>query len=180
MISSFEPVYPMRHIGGFAGADDPLPVRADGDALGFDADRNLFDSFALGDVDDGDEVVVLVGGIEKFAVWIHRKGFGVFVRGQLADGFQAGGIDDQDCVVIAGGDVKLLLILAQYDAAWTFADFDSFGEFAGVPVHHGQGVVLFQGDVEGVGLGGMNKTASQPQGEPKKFFLHACSSVKKL
>ena len=55
------------HVGRFGGVDQHLAVGADAHALGLDADGDVGDDLAVVDVDDGDEVVVLVGDVERVA-----------------------------------------------------------------------------------------------------------------
>ncbi len=94
----------MRHVGGLGGVDQDLAVRADGHALGLDADLDVAEARALLDIDDGHRVVVLVGDVEDLAVGIEGEQFGVRTGGQGVDDLLLGDVDHLDGVVVADRD----------------------------------------------------------------------------
>ena len=65
------------------------------------------------DVDDGDEVVVLVGDIEVLAVGIERESLGIGAARQGALERVAVEVEHVDIVVVAGADVERLRVLAR-------------------------------------------------------------------
>ena len=134
------------HVGGLGGVDHPLAVVADPHALRLDADRDLGQHLAAGDVDHRDHVVVLVGDVDQRAVRREVHQLGVGPRRQRADDLVRGGVHDLDRVVVGGADVELLAVGAQDDAARPVADRDGRRHLELVAVDDRDRVALLVGD----------------------------------
>src|SRR5947199_1410878 len=107
----------MRHVGGLGGIDQGLAVRADGHALGLDADLDLAETGTLFDIDDGHRVVVFVGDVEDLAGSIEGEQFGVRSGWQRIDDLLLRNVDDLNAVVVADGHEYKLAIPRELDAA---------------------------------------------------------------
>ena len=124
----------MGHIRRFGGVDQHLSVRAQRHALRLDADRNLLDRFARRDIHHGDEIIILVRGVEQLSVRAQDEQLGVGARLEIADDGQGLGVEDLNGVIVAGADEQFRAVLAQRDAARAPADLHRIddGELVGV------------------------------------------------
>ena len=76
------------------------------------------------DVDDGDQIVVLVGDVERLAVGREHEQLGVGAGGQRADDLVRRRVDHLDRVVVAGAEIEQLAVVRDGDAARPLADLD--------------------------------------------------------
>ncbi|MGY4326546.1 hypothetical protein ACVWWG_000960 [Bradyrhizobium sp. LB7.2] len=114
----------MRHVGRLGRVDQRLAVRADGHALGLDANLDVAKARALLEVDHGHRVVVLVGDIEDLAGGILGEQFGVGSGGQAVHHGLRLRVDHLDGVVVADRDHHELAVAREVDAARALADLD--------------------------------------------------------
>ena len=73
----------VRHVGGFGRVHQQLPVRRNAHSLRLDTDRDLRQHLVRLDIDHSDEVIVLVGDIERIAGWMQNEQFRVRPRRQV-------------------------------------------------------------------------------------------------
>ena len=151
----------MRHVARLGGADDSLSVGADAHALRLDANRHLADRRAARHIDQSDRVVILIGGIERFAVGRKSQKLGVWARRQRARNLLAGCVDGLDRVVIADGDGDELAVLAHDDAARALTHLDRFRDLHLVRIEHGNRIALLVRNIGFSRESGMGR-------EPKK------------
>ena len=147
----------MRHARRFGRVHDRLAVRRDAHAFRLHADRNLGDERALLDVHHGDEVVVLVGDVEKLARRIEHEELGIGARRQRADDLVGRRVDDLHGVVVAGAEQHVFAVMRDGDAARALADRNRLDDLHARGVEHRDGVVALVGDEDLVGEGRRRK-----------------------
>ena len=141
----------MRHVGGLGRVDQRLLVRADRHTFRLHADGDLGDHVLRLDVDDGHQVVVLVGDVERIAGGIEREKLGVR-SGRKRVQFLVGiGVEDPHRVVVGGADIEFLAVGTDGDAARPVAGGKLPDLLPGVAVEHGHAVTALIGDENLVG-----------------------------
>ena len=141
----------MRHVGGFRRGDQDLAVWADADALRLDADRHLCQHLARIEIDHRDQIVVLIGDVDRVARGVDVELLRVRAGGKVANDLVGGDIEDLHRVVVARADEKRLAVLGQHDAARALADADRLLHLQRVAVDDGDRVALLIRDIDGVG-----------------------------
>ncbi|MNX48636.1 hypothetical protein D3C86_792210 [compost metagenome] len=162
-------VDPVQHVGGFAGVDRPLAVRADGHAFGFDADVDLAEYLGGLGVDHRDQRIVFVGDVQPAIVGVQGELLGVFTRGQFLDDLARGHVHHLDPVRVTGADVQQLVVMGQQQAAGALADGQGVGDLQGLQVDQAQAVVLFVGDP---GSAGNGMASGEQQGAREQGAAH--------
>ena len=107
----------MDHVGGLGGVDQHSAIRAHPHALGLDADRDLREHLGVVDVDDGHQVIVFVGDVERIAGGMEDKQLRIGSRRQGSDDPLTLQIDHLNRVVVAGADQKRTSILGERNAS---------------------------------------------------------------
>ena len=138
-----------------------LSVGADAHAFRLDANRHLADRRAARHIDQRDGVVILIGGIERFAIGRKSQKLGVRAGWQRARNLLAGCVDGLDRVVIANGDSDELAVLAHDDAARALAHLDRFRDLHLVRIEHRNRIALLVRNI------GFSRESSMGR-EPKK------------
>ena len=98
------------------------------------------------DVDDGDEVVVLVGDVQRIAGGMQDEQLGVGAGRQRLHHLKGLGVVDLDDVVVAGADDQPLAVVRQDDAARALADGEGLDHLELLGVDDRDRVVLLVGD----------------------------------
>ncbi len=133
----------MRHVGGLGGVDDPFLVRRNRHALGLDPDRDLGDDrMGLG-IRHGDEIVVLVGDVERVAGRIEHEQLRVRAAWQGVEFLVGAGIEDPHGVIVGRADIEQLAVGRDRDAARAVAAIEGMDDLPGRGVEHADGVVAF-------------------------------------
>jgi hypothetical protein len=127
----------MHHIGRFGCANHPAIIRADGNALGFNADFDFFDGFSLAQIDNRDLAVVFIGNIKPVSCRIQGKSFRIVAGRQFPQLFQRLCIDYLDGIVIAGGDIKQFIIRTDGNASGPLTHAYRFDELSANWINHG-------------------------------------------
>ena len=69
---------------------------------------------ALFNIDDGNQVVVFVGDVERLAVGMQNQQLGIGARRQRLDELKRFGVVDLNDIVVAGADDHPLAVLRQH------------------------------------------------------------------
>ena len=144
----------VHHVGGLGGIDQHPPVGAHTHALGFDADGDLREDPVAVDVDDGHQVIVFIGDVERVPGWMKDKQLRVGSGREVSHDPLALPVNDLDRVVVAGADQKITPILGQRDPPWSLSDLEIIDNRKAFAVDDADGVVLLVRDID-LEAGGM-------------------------